>query len=344
MPAVRANNWLKCYFRACLCLYVARYLCLLMATVKAWRSDVLSAGSKKFTISQIVRDLAWSPVGNKLAIASGNHSIDIIDLLATDPVNKAKTLTGHIATLMSVAFSHDGRFLLSTSLDKTARVWDMQTYTCVRSLPHADQVYTAIASPDGKYWVTGASGGHIVVWNSASGAIMHTLGSAATKRRSAVRRMIFNRAGTYLLTASSDGIVHIYNATAWSFVFASRPHSPAAASSFTVLQFSPSLITFWQPACLVSRSRCGLVQHATARSCEHLLAPRRTERCSVATVRRSPRRIKQPIRYKCGTWLRAAARTATTFSRTVFGVAFHPQCVGLLAAGSSDCEALLYSS
>src|SRR6185295_16552045 len=38
-----------------------------------------------------------------------------------------RTLTGHAAAITSVSWSRDGKRLLSGSMDRTARVWDVQT-------------------------------------------------------------------------------------------------------------------------------------------------------------------------------------------------------------------------
>nr|WP_277879921.1 hypothetical protein [Leptolyngbya sp. FACHB-36] len=43
-------------------------------------------------------------------------------------------LQGHSSLIFSVAFSADGKNLVSSSMDETIKIWDLQTYKCIGTL------------------------------------------------------------------------------------------------------------------------------------------------------------------------------------------------------------------
>ncbi len=64
--------------------------------------------------------IARSPSGNFLAVGGHLNSISIWDLTSLKLV---ATLEGHTGYVVSMSFSHDGRFLASKSDDHTVRIW-----------------------------------------------------------------------------------------------------------------------------------------------------------------------------------------------------------------------------
>ncbi|MGH9939276.1 MAG: WD40 repeat domain-containing protein, partial [Blastocatellia bacterium] len=67
-------------------------------------------------------------------------------------------LKGHSAYVWSAAYSPDGKFIVTASADRTARVWNASTAQLVAELKgHSAYVWSAAYSPDGKFIVT-ASG------------------------------------------------------------------------------------------------------------------------------------------------------------------------------------------
>ena len=68
---------------------------------------------------------------------------------------------GHMALIRGIAFTPDGRQLVSASDDKTIRVWDLASGKTVRTIRgesapgHAGKIFAMALSPDGKWLAAG---------------------------------------------------------------------------------------------------------------------------------------------------------------------------------------------
>lgn len=116
-----------------------------------------------------------------------------------------------------VAVSPDGRFAVTGSYDGEAKLWEVTTGACVKTLPTKD-LYDAAFSPDQRHLlVLRGWGGYsaddpeefrqIELWDIESGTCVKTLkGHTAT-----VRRARFSKDGQQILSTSWDGTVRLWN-------------------------------------------------------------------------------------------------------------------------------------
>ncbi len=134
------------------------------------------------TAGEYVFALAFSPDGRYLA-AGTNHPggyLTIWDLerSAADgrqPVQLAiDRAEGHTDAVLSASYTADGRWLLTTSYDRTARLWDVREPGRVRLArqlgPHGDWVRSAAMGPiaDGRATIiTASQDGYARVWSVA---------------------------------------------------------------------------------------------------------------------------------------------------------------------------------
>jgi hypothetical protein len=116
------------------------------------------------------------------------------------------TLKGHTDSINVVAFSPDGKRIVTGSLDKTAKVWDAGTGQEILSLNGNTSYLTSIAfSPDGKHIVTGCFQ-TAKVWDAMTGREMLTHQGHADN----VRAVAFSVDGNCIATGSIDKTTRIW--------------------------------------------------------------------------------------------------------------------------------------
>jgi len=127
--------------------------------LKIWDAKT---GNLLSTIKHVyaVWSLAWSSDQKKLI--TGSYLIRIFD---TTTWQQIAILEGHTDLVTSLSLFQNNRLLASTSWDKTARLWNLDTNLPVGPpLQHPNPVESAALSPDGKLLVTGGNN-NAYVWD-----------------------------------------------------------------------------------------------------------------------------------------------------------------------------------
>jgi WD40 repeat protein len=118
-----------------------------------------------------VRSLAFSPDGTKLISGSEDHSAQLWDVATGAPLSSEKDkekvfvpALAHQDAIHAVAFSRDGKKVLTGSVDRTAQVWDAQTGRPIGpAVEHPAAVEAVAFGPDGTF-LTASRDGMVRLW------------------------------------------------------------------------------------------------------------------------------------------------------------------------------------
>ncbi|HZO91743.1 MAG TPA: WD40 repeat domain-containing protein [Chthonomonadaceae bacterium] len=142
-----------------------------------------------------------------------------------------KTLEGHTKEVTSVAFSPDGKRIVTGGGDTTAKVWDAATGNELLTLKGPDYVTSVAFSPDGRRIVTGCGNKTAKVWNATSGKELLTLKGHTLP----VTSVIFSPDGGKIVTGSLDKTARIWDANSGRELLTLKGHTSWVLS----VAFSP---------------------------------------------------------------------------------------------------------
>jgi tetratricopeptide (TPR) repeat protein len=109
---------------------------------------------------------AFSPDGKTIVFNSGDWDDKRLRILNLSAQAEVKTLSEHKVWPSCMAFSRDGKYIVSADEDLTIKIWDVTTGKEVMTLQEEGRyryIYCIAFSPDGKRIVSG--GGGVTVWN-----------------------------------------------------------------------------------------------------------------------------------------------------------------------------------
>ena len=169
-------------------------------TIRVW--DAVT-GEQRFQFVGQARwhlTLAISPDSTRVAAGTEEGAIEWWRLLEGKPGGVLRE--PRLMHIRALAFSPDGRFLASGSLDNHVRLWDLESNTLVRSFPRALLSFASVAfSPGGRRLLAGtADGGGIKIWSLADGEEVATLRGP----RGTVTRLSFLDSETLLSLAANE--------------------------------------------------------------------------------------------------------------------------------------------
>ncbi|WP_143727734.1 nSTAND1 domain-containing NTPase [Moorena bouillonii] len=129
-------------------------------------------------------------------------------LAALDKVRERNRLQGHTDIVTDIAFSPDGKQILSGSFDNTVRLWDTETGQTLHTLEgHTDTVNAIAFSPDGKQILSGSRDDTVRLWDTETGTLIHTLEG----HTNTATDIAFSPDGKQILSGSGDGTLRLWD-------------------------------------------------------------------------------------------------------------------------------------
>jgi WD40 repeat protein len=165
-------------------------------TLKIWDLN----GTNLKTLEVLAKIVSFSPDGK--AILTGYLAAQLLDLNG----KAFQTFVGHMETITSVAYSGDGKKVLTGSADRTARLWTLNGDTLAVMRGHTDTITSVAFSPDNKTILTGSADRTARIWDLQGKTLQIFSGHTDY-----VNSIAFSPDGKTILTGSSDKTARLWD-------------------------------------------------------------------------------------------------------------------------------------
>ncbi|MBR4685041.1 MAG: PD40 domain-containing protein [Candidatus Methanomethylophilaceae archaeon] len=188
---------------------------------------------------------AFDPHDERIVATSGNAVI-VLDSQTGEILH---ILTGHSHPINSVAFSPDGKRIVSASDDWTVKIWDSRTGSLLHSWEGHQKVVESVSfSPDGRYVASASNDGAIMLWDVKTGERVR----AFTGHTSGVTDVAFSPDGKRIVSGSYDESARVWDVNTGALLFTLKDgYEQIHSCSFSpdgksiVTGESSGVVTFW---------------------------------------------------------------------------------------------------
>jgi WD40 repeat protein len=161
-------------------------------------------------------------------VRESDDSTHNVTPIPPDPEPQSETESNRLRTFSTnsavycVAFSPDGKQIVSGSGHKMIKIWDAETGKEINTLAgHTSTVLSVAFSPDGKVIASGSHDNTIKLWNNQTGAWLKTLAGHS----SAVKSVAFSPDGGWIASGSSDHTIKVWDTATGAEIMTLTGHS-----------------------------------------------------------------------------------------------------------------------
>ncbi len=183
----------------------------------------------------------------------------------------------HEAPITSTSFSSDGNFLLTTSQDTTARIWNLATGTYAELKGHETPLLSAAFGPESQFVVTASADNTAVVWKRQDASFQFALQDKLIEHADSVTHVAVSPDGRHIATGSRDRTAIVWRRVRddnWEVAAQFRGHTDAVTAvafshdgQFLVTASRDGTARVWQvevePSLAVLRGHMGSVNGVT---------------------------------------------------------------------------------
>jgi WD40 repeat protein len=179
----------------------------------------LKGGQFEFTAMNVHRAeilaLTFDRSGLRVATGAADGIIQVWNVPPTNmrvwESNPVYSFTGHFGEVRALAFSPNGRLLVSASEDKTVLVRDLGSASVLAGfIDHKSAVNAVAFSPDGRFLVSGGDDANIFVYDLNRLALVS---GPLNRHTYPITGLAFSPDGNTLVSASEDGTLVVWNMT-----------------------------------------------------------------------------------------------------------------------------------
>ena len=143
--------------------------------------------------------------GDRVLLGSAAGPIKVWDIAASAPV-ALPDLEGHTCSTCCIKAS-SANMVMSSSNDKTVRLWDLRTSKCVRTMEgHTETVFSVDMDGHCRTAVSGSVDKLVRLWDLGSGRCSATFGGHS----GLVRDVVMHDSGSSFISSGDDYIVNVW--------------------------------------------------------------------------------------------------------------------------------------
>ena len=184
--------------------------------VKSWNT-LLEYQEGLWSHTTYVWSFDVNPERNKMICGTFDKKIYLWDLIT----NEATRLEAHEKTALAVAYSHDGKYFASGSLDLHVFIWNAANLEVEKvGIGHADNIYDLEFTSDGKYLISVSKDKMIKIWEVETGGHYRTLSG----HTDAVMSVSIHQNSRFFITASYDGTIRLWDLVTGNSIYTFIKH------------------------------------------------------------------------------------------------------------------------